>query len=286
MKREIKIAFALSSLVVLFGISEVQAVDVYFYSDAVIKDGDVYTNVFIYDTPPDRTIIDMFGGSVYRFRTYDSTIINIYGGELEKRIDMWHSSTLNIYSGTVFLDNPGISGASTLNIYGGDIFMGAPKAGGSSTINVYGYDFSEFPAFSLTGFLADGSPFEFVELTYAQSHMNLILVSEPLVAKIDIHPDTLNLASKGSWINCRISLPVDCNATGINPDSVLLEGRVKADSILFNEQQQTAIAKFNRSDAQEILDIGEIELTVTGHLVDGTYFAGIDTIKVINKIHE
>ena len=50
----------------------------------------------------------------------------------------------------------------------------------SSTINIYGYDFSEFPAFSLTGYLSDGSPFEFIELTYAVSHINLIVIPEPV----------------------------------------------------------------------------------------------------------
>lgn len=33
----------------------------------------------------------------------------------------------------------------------------------------------------------------------------------------------------------------------------------------------------------EILEPGEVELTVTGHLVNGTYFEGMDTIRVIDK---
>ena len=40
---------------------------------------------------------------------------------------------------------------------------------------------------------------------------------------------------------------------------------------------------FSREDVQSILSIGDIELTITGQLTDGTVFEGTDTIKVIDK---
>ncbi|GAG96905.1 unnamed protein product, partial [marine sediment metagenome] len=98
--------------------------------------------------------------------------------------------------------------------------------------------------------------------------------------------DTLNIFSEGRWISCRIQFPEDCNAADINPDSVLLEGRVKADSISFSEQQQLATAKFNRSALAGTLEPGNVELRVTGYLVNGTYFEGMDTIRVIDKRHK
>ena len=167
------------AVVIFLPVSQVQATDVDFYSDAIIGPGDIFDVVTVYDTPPDNTIVHMFGGSVYRFRTYGSSTVNIHGGELEQGGVTWESSTMNIYGGTVMLDGPLFTDSSTLNIYGGDVRMGAPYAENSSTINIYGYDFSEFPAFSLTGFLSDGSPFEFIELTQAQSHINLIVIPEP-----------------------------------------------------------------------------------------------------------
>lgn len=280
MKTKIRLIILMA---ILLTAGKVQAVDVDFYSDGVIQDGDIYNIVRVFDTPPDNTTADMFGGSVYVFHMYDSSTVNIYWGELTGQVGMLESNTMNIFSGNISLDTPSLAGLSILNIYGGDVFMGAPYADGLSTINIYGYGFSEFPASSLTGFLADGSPFEFVELIYVYSHMNLIIVPEPISAEIDIHPDTLNISSEGKWVSCRIRLPKDCNATGINPDSVLLEDMVKADSISFNEQQQVATVKFNRPDVADILEPGEVELRVTGHLANGTYFEGTDTIKVVNK---
>jgi hypothetical protein len=284
MKREIKIAFVLSLVVVLLGIAEVQAVDVYFYSDAVIEDGDDYRIVRVFDTLPEHTTVDMYGGSVASLRTYDSSIVNIYGGSVLAEIRIASSSTVNLLAGTINLDALFVIDSSTLNVYGGDLLVGnSPGFSDSSTVNIYGYGFN-YDGFLLRGFLSDGSAFLIRECFQPDYELiNLILVSEPVNADIDIHPDILNLASKGSWINCRISLPEDCNATGINPDSVLLEGRVKADSILFNEQQQTAMAKFARSELEGILEPGEVSLTVTGYLTNGTYFEGTDTIKVIDK---
>jgi len=174
-----KTIIALLAVVILLIVSQVQAIDVDFYSDAIIGPGDDYELVFVYDTSPLHTKVEMFGGNVFGFITHDSSIVNIHGGELEKGITTYDSSKLSIYGGTILLDTPLLTGSSTLNIYGGDVRMGAPFADNSSTINIYGYDFSEFPAFSLTGYLSDGTPFEFMELTYAYSHINLVVIPEP-----------------------------------------------------------------------------------------------------------
>lgn len=44
--------FAILAVVTLCGVCSVQAGDVDFYSDAIIRPGDDYDNVFVYDTPP------------------------------------------------------------------------------------------------------------------------------------------------------------------------------------------------------------------------------------------
>ena len=165
--------------VMLFEVCPAQAANVDFYSDAIIRPGDVYDIVSVYDTPPLNTKVDMFGGSILGFHTYDSSTFNILAGEIRGGGYTSNSSTVNIYGGTIMLAGSLFTDSSTLNIYGGDVRMGSPYAEDSSTINIYGYDFSEFPAFSLTGHLSDGSPFEFIELTHAISHINLILIPEP-----------------------------------------------------------------------------------------------------------
>jgi len=109
-------------------------------------------------------------------------------------------------------------------------------------------------------------------------------VPEPAIeAETDIDPDTLNLASKGKWITCYIWLPEEYNVARIDPNSVLLEGEIQAESLWLDEEEQVAIAKFSRSAVQGILNIGRVKLTITGQLADGTIFEGTDVIRVIDK---
>ena len=281
-----KIITILAAVMLLLS-SQVQAIDIDFYSDATIEDGDVYDIVSVYDTPPNYTIVDMYGGSVITLRTYHLSIANIHGGEIAGSIETRNSSTMNIHDGSITLDYLSVSDSGTLNVHGGDLNVGnAPYFSESSTVNIYGYGF-DYDGWALTGFLQDGSPLIFTELAFDKySHMNLIEVPEPLVAEIDIKPTILNLASKGKWVTCYIRLPEEYDVAEIDPETILLEQRVKADWAWFNEQQQVAMVKFSRSELVGILKPGEVELTVTGRLVDGTYFDGTDTIKVIDRGHK
>ena len=102
-------------------------------------------------------------------------------------------------------------------------------------------------------------------------------------AEVRIVPRTINLASKGKWIRCYIWLGEEYDVADIDPNSVLLEGEVQAESLKLDEEQQVAMAKFSRSDVQEILNTGEVELTITGELTDGIVFEGTDVIRVIDK---
>jgi hypothetical protein len=106
----------------------------------------------------------------------------------------------------------------------------------------------------------------------------------PISAEVDINPNTLNLASKGNWISCNIRLPDGYDVADIDPDSVyleFLENKVQAESVQVDGQAATA--KFSRSQVQDIIDIGQVELTITGELTDGTVFEGTDVIRVIDK---
>ena len=285
------------------GTRQARAVDVDFYSDATLEIGDVYNVVSVYDTPPDHTTIDMFGGSINKLRIYDSSTVNVYGGEILWSIESYNGSTVNVYGGEILwsvisrdssavniyggiinFESLFVINSSTLNIYGGDLLVGnSPGFSESSTVNIYGYGF-EYEARSLTGLLSDGSSFIFRELFSDEYlHMNLIVVPEPISAEIDIQPDTLNISSEGRWISCRIQFPEDYEVGEIDPNSVLLEDEIQAESFRVDEEQQVATARFKRSDVQAILEVGEVELTVTGQFLDGTVFEGTDTIKVINK---
>jgi hypothetical protein len=106
----------------------------------------------------------------------------------------------------------------------------------------------------------------------------------PLIpAEVDLDPDTLNLASKGKWIAAFLWLPEGYDVADIDPNSVLLEHEIEPERFWVYEEEQIAIAKFNRSEVQGILNIGQSEVTITGQLTDGTKFEGADVIRVINK---
>ena len=105
----------------------------------------------------------------------------------------------------------------------------------------------------------------------------------PIPAEARIVPRTINLASKGKWITALFWLPEDYDVADIDPNSVFLEEQIKAEQLSVNEQRQVAVLRFSREEVQGILSIGEVELTITGQLTDGTIFEATDVIKVIDK---
>ena len=111
----------------------------------------------------------------------------------------------------------------------------------------------------------------------------LTIIPEVVVeAYIDIVPDTLNLKSKGRWITCYITLPEWLDVAFIDASSVVLEDDIEAEWIWFDEEEQVAMARFNRSELQDVLNVGEVELTVSGELRKVIKFEGTDVIKVID----
>ena len=96
-----------------------------------------------------------------------------------------------------------------------------------------------------------------------------------ITAVVEIEPDPLNLISKSEWITCYIGLPEDYDSSDINITTVTLNGTFPADStVKFN---RTAVSKLILSEG---IMKGNVTLTVSGQLDDGTPFVGTDVIRV------
>jgi len=106
---------------------------------------------------------------------------------------------------------------------------------------------------------------------------------QSLQASIDITPDTLYLGSDGRWITCDIRLPEPHDVAGVDRDTLRLAGQLDAARSSVGQKGKVLTVKFERSDVQEIVAPyapGDVELTLTGQLWDGTEFEGSDTIRV------
>lgn len=180
MKLETQMTVILAT-VLMIGVCNVQAaIDWDFYEDGTIDPCDEYSNVGVYDTPPDHTTVDMLGGVLLTLSTYDFSTTNIHGGEISWGIDTYDSSTVNIYDGTITAHFLGVRNTSTLSIYGGNLdVVNSPTFYETSTVNIYGYSFFYDDILGvLTGNLQDGSTFIFRELS-PSDYSNLNLVPEP-----------------------------------------------------------------------------------------------------------
>lgn len=115
-----------------------QAVDITFTSDGQIGGTDQYHQVFVYDTPPNRTTVTMTGGSVQQLLQHDTSIFDMYAGYVLGVVTN-NLSTANIMGGKVptalAKDN------STLNFFGGNIGLMQVVGRDNSTINIYGGQF-------------------------------------------------------------------------------------------------------------------------------------------------
>jgi hypothetical protein len=102
-------------------------------------------------------------------------------------------------------------------------------------------------------------------------------------AEVRISPSTINPESKGQWITASLWLPDGFNAADIDTNSILLEYAIEPKEFQVDESKQVVTARFSREEVQGILNPGEVELTISVQLMDGTLFDGSDIIRVTLK---
>ena len=114
----------------------------------------------------------------------------------------------------------------------------------------------------------------------------VVTTLDSLSADMEIDPETLNLSSKSNWITCYIQFPEAYYVANIDSSTILLNGEIPPARLFAGDEQdieQILMVKFDRSALQKIIELGNVDLIVTGELFDGTPFECTDTIRVIDK---
>lgn len=129
--------------------------------------------------------------------------------------------------------------------------------------------------------------------------LDVYFPADNIPAEIDFDPDTLNLKGGNKWITVYIELLADYNSSSIDLDTVRLNDAVLAENDTKygfvkdpegylmdhdNDGILERIVKFDRGSVQEILDLGDrVRIEVTGSVIDGKSFYGVDWIEVIGE---
>lgn len=114
-------------------------------------------------------------------------------------------------------------------------------------------------------------------------------MSQPptIEATVDFDPDTLNLTSEGKWITCYIELPESYDVEEIDISSVMVKLYETVPALAHptkvgdydSDGVPDLMVRFERAAVQGIVPTGgEVKVTVSGELTDGTLFEGTDMI--------
>ena len=101
-------------------------------------------------------------------------------------------------------------------------------------------------------------------------------------AAVLIKPETLNLNASGVF-TAVITLPEGYDVANFNVSTVECEGGYALSATISAADSGTLVVKFDKEDLRDDLPAGDVEMTVSGELTDGTRFEGSDTVRVISK---
>ena len=87
--------------------------------------------------------------------------------------------------------------------------------------------------------------------------------------------------SKGNLMSSIDTLEIA--AADVDVESIFLEYEIAASDVRVDEDGQVLKVKFSREYIQYMLEVGDVELLITGKLIDGRKFRGIAGLRVIEK---
>lgn len=172
------------------GIVQATPIDINIYSSTTIDSGE-YGIVNIYDTFPDQTIVTMTGGSIYSVWTYNSSIFQLQGGNVDRVINFLPGYISAHNTSNIIMSGGTVGGlelfdSSVAHISGGDI-SGHLATFQTSAAHIYGKNFNFTPNGSggpgwITGNWADDTPFSIYYRNYEPfpgTHLFLHEIPEP-----------------------------------------------------------------------------------------------------------
>lgn len=136
---------------------------------------------------------------------------------------------------------------------------------------------------------------------YQDAIISLSPTPQIIEAVVDVHPESLNLGSKGRWITVFIKFPDNTSASEVNVSSVMLNGTIPVNHkpVTIEDVDEDGslelMVKFDRfevisyvltnanSTALAEMRFTDMSFIVSGALYDGTLFHGSDVTKTIYK---
>ncbi len=121
-------------------------------------------------------------------------------------------------------------------------------------------------------------------VAFHSSPFNFVLKpGNELNADVEIKPETLNLASKGTITAFITSEEFNVKEIIGNTVRITCDGCNRAHAVKWNDADNKFIAKFKTQDLKNLATGDSVKLIVTGKLKNGSMFEGSDTIKVIDQ---
>ena len=102
---------------------------------------------------------------------------------------------------------------------------------------------------------------------------------EIIVTHLDIDPDTLNLKSKGRWITAYLSAE-NASVHDMDVSTILLQDALAPER--WDYQDDILMLKFDRQEFKDTVQVGEVQVKITGKWEDGSAFEAYDHIRVID----